>query len=136
MTNLRVFWQEMIAGRAVAPPQARVIEMTRADLHYRGFSEPRISPTRSEPDHYDYSRLMAAAPWDALPGRYTRYGDVREIAAAWRVSQQHVRDLIEAGELAAVRVGGRNRHHYRIPIEAYEEFLRKNLTANGHFVRG
>lgn len=68
-----------------------------------------------------------------FPGRRALY--VREVAAVFRVSEQHVRDLIDSGELAAVRVGGRNRHHYRIPIEAYEEFLRKNLSANGHFVR-
>ncbi len=76
VTNLRVSWDEILAGKAAGAPRQSARRPLAADLHYRGFSAPMISPTRSAPDHYDYSHLLAEAPWDALPGRYTRYGDV------------------------------------------------------------
>ncbi len=82
ITNLRVEWEQVLAGRSGAPPRVAAAMPSRADVHYRGFSAPRISPARSEPDFYDYSRLMPQPPWNALPGRYTRYGDVRALLAA------------------------------------------------------
>jgi tetratricopeptide (TPR) repeat protein len=49
-----------------------------ADLRYRGFSDlVRRSP--NGPHGYDYRRVTTASPWLPFPGRYTRYGDVREL---------------------------------------------------------
>jgi hypothetical protein len=33
------------------------------------------------PHAYDYSQVSEASPWLPLPGRYTRYGDVRALLA-------------------------------------------------------
>ena len=55
---------------------------------------------------------------------------VFEIAARLNVTEQHVIDLIDEGRLRAVNVGGtgaRGRRHYRIPVEAWEHFVRANL---------
>lgn len=52
---------------------------------------------------------------------------VSEIAEKLDVSEQHVLDLIDAGKLRAFDVssGGKgSRHAYRIPVEAYQEYLR------------
>lgn len=49
------------------------------------------------------------------PGRQTVM--VREIAAKWRVSEQHVINLIESGRLAAVDVAGKF-EFVRVPKDA------------------
>ena len=47
-------------------------------LSSRGFSAV-VKPDGKEPESYDYGRVTAASPWKAMPGRYTREGDVREL---------------------------------------------------------
>ncbi|HEY8022650.1 MAG TPA: hypothetical protein VIH93_16200, partial [Thermoanaerobaculia bacterium] len=49
-----------------------------ADLHFRGFSR-LVRRAPNAPHAYDYERVAAASPWLPLPGRYTRYGNVREL---------------------------------------------------------
>jgi hypothetical protein len=53
----------------------------RAELRYRGFSR-LVRRAPNAPHAYDYERLATRSPWLPLPGRYTRYGDVRELLAA------------------------------------------------------
>lgn len=49
-----------------------------ADLHYRGFSAlVQRSPWGSH--SFDYARVTKRSPWLPFPGRYTRYGDVRQL---------------------------------------------------------
>ncbi len=50
--------------------------------------------------------------------------NVREVAVRLRLTEQAVTDLIEEGALQALNVGGHARHYWRIPVEAYEAFLR------------
>ena len=76
VTNLRVSWDEILAGKAAGGSRRIERRPQAADLHYRGFSFPTISPTRSAADDYEYSRLLDEAPWNSIPGRYTRYGNV------------------------------------------------------------
>lgn len=52
---------------------------------------------------------------------------VAEVAMKLDVSERHVIDLIQEGKLRALNVGGDHasgRHCYRIPVEAYEAFIR------------
>ena len=61
------------------------------------------------------------------PARTVLY--VFEVAAKLRISEQHVIDLIEEGKLRAVNIAGANctdRKFYRIPVEAWSEYLRVN----------
>jgi len=53
---------------------------------------------------------------------------VAECARRLGVSAQHILNFIEEGKLAAIDVGLGSRHHYRIPVEAFEDF-RKRATA-------
>ena len=59
-------------------------------------------------------------------GRKTLY--VSEVAKDLRVTEQHVRNLIEEGNLLAINVGTNDRKFWRIPVEEYERFLKKNFS--------
>lgn len=57
-------------------------------------------------------------------GRTALY--VFEVAQKLGVTERHIRDLIMEGRLRAVNIAGKNvtdRKFYRIPIEAYREFV-------------
>jgi hypothetical protein len=58
-----------------------LLEPTVADLRERGFSAESSLDGR-EPLGYDYARVTRTSPWKALPGRYTREGDVKELLRA------------------------------------------------------
>lgn len=59
-------------------------------------------------------------------GRSTLY--VSEVAEKLRITEQHVRNLIDEGKLRAVNVGTNDRKFWRIPMEEYERFLKKNFS--------
>lgn len=81
-TNLCVYWDQVRVDSgdgAVAPPVR--LSPTVASLRWRGFSASRASVGRTSVD-YDYERVSATYPWKAMPGHYTREGDVSPIVAA------------------------------------------------------
>jgi excisionase family DNA binding protein len=55
---------------------------------------------------------------------------VWEVAERLSVTEQHVTDLIEEGQLQAVNVGGGGRNFWRIPVMAYERFLKERHSLN------
>jgi tetratricopeptide (TPR) repeat protein len=59
---------------------ARLLPDT-AELRFRGFSQ-LIRRAPNAPHAYDYAQRHTQSPWLPFPGRYTRYGDVRELLAA------------------------------------------------------
>lgn len=59
--------------------QAR-LDAASAELSYRGFSAP-TRPAPNGPHLFDYQRTGPESPWLPFPGRYTRFGDVRELLA-------------------------------------------------------
>ena len=66
-----------------------------------------------------------------FPGRASLY--VSEVADKLGVTNQHVIDLLQEGQLGGVNVGGGTRNFWRIPVPEYEKFLkrRSNTTAGG-----
>ncbi|HET9317799.1 MAG TPA: CRTAC1 family protein, partial [Vicinamibacteria bacterium] len=79
VTSMRVLWDVIRVGALVDPPVAPVeLEAASAELRERGFSA-EVSPDGKEPYGYDYARVSRVSPWKAIPGRYTREGDVREL---------------------------------------------------------
>ncbi len=52
-----------------------------ADLGYRGFSTV-VRQAPNAPHAFDYGVVRTESPWLPFPGRYTRFGDVRELLAA------------------------------------------------------
>ena len=51
-----------------------------ADLNYKGFSKPVIHPERKQPEMFIYGEELSSPMWNPTPGKYTRYGDVRELS--------------------------------------------------------
>jgi Flp pilus assembly protein TadD len=80
VTTMRVYWDRIAVGitdEAVKPMMTK-LEPASADLRWRGFSAER-TPDGREPFGYDYGEVSAHSPWKVMPGRYTRFGDVREL---------------------------------------------------------
>lgn len=78
----RVAWSMDLGGTGSAGfvVQAR-LEAAAADLSYRGFSALE-RPAPNGPHRFDYRRTSTESPWLPFPGRYTRFGDVRELLEA------------------------------------------------------
>jgi hypothetical protein len=80
---MRIYWDQIrVATRDLAAghtaPRLTRLDPIVADLRWRGFSA-EVSPDGREPFGYDYARVSDVSPWKAMPGRYTREGDVREL---------------------------------------------------------
>jgi len=82
VTGMEIYWDE--AFFTVDEPEVDVqvtpLELTSAELHYRGFS--RHTPDEQHgPDHYDYDQVGIEPIWPAMEGSFTRYGAVDELLA-------------------------------------------------------
>lgn len=84
VTNLCVYWDEIFLSENSSVPEVRLtpVEAKVADLHFRGFSKPKIDPERKQPEAFDYQTWMPVSMWNPTPGMYTRYGDVRPLIHA------------------------------------------------------
>jgi tetratricopeptide (TPR) repeat protein len=83
VTNMPIHWERILvdtsdALEAPAPVRADAVAAT---LRSRGFSA-ELSSEGGRPPRYDYSRVSTMSPWKAIPGRYTRYGDVKTLLCA------------------------------------------------------
>jgi hypothetical protein len=83
VTNMRILWDEILVDTSGG---GYPLEITRLDpmvagLRWRGFSR-EVTPDGREPYGYDYERVQLTSPWKAMPGLYTREGDVRELLSA------------------------------------------------------
>jgi hypothetical protein len=83
VTNLCVYWDEIFLAENADRPAVlqNELRLESADLHFRGFSEAKIDAERKQPDTYIYGRTSLSSFWNPTPGMYTRYGDVRALAA-------------------------------------------------------
>ncbi|MCP5112718.1 MAG: hypothetical protein GY953_17980, partial [bacterium] len=81
VTNLCVFWDEIFLATDAGDPRVKLTALTAHDarLRYRGFSEVRIHPQRSQPEYFLYPKPRPASMWNPTPGFYTRYGEVEEL---------------------------------------------------------
>ena len=82
VTNMRIYWDRILVATARPVDQFRTarIDPQVATLGSRGFSAV-VRPDGKEPESYDYERVTLASPWKAMPGHYTREGDVRTLLA-------------------------------------------------------
>ncbi len=83
VTNLCVYWDEIFLVENNNPPVSRItpVEMTAADLHFRGFSQASIHPARKQPEGFNYARVSEMSMWNPTGGNYTRYGAVGTLLA-------------------------------------------------------
>lgn len=79
-TNLEIYWDQL--GWAIGRPDVRVeprrLELSTADLVYRGYSVTEQA-SASAPERPRYALEGTAQRWRDLEGYYTRFGDVRPL---------------------------------------------------------
>jgi Tfp pilus assembly protein PilF len=83
VSDLWLSWDRIAWSAAPEDDAARVVARLaprRAELAFRGFSA-LVREAPNAPHAMDYARVATASPWLPFPGRYTRYGDVRELLA-------------------------------------------------------
>lgn len=79
-TNMRIYWDRAFLARprAIDTRSLPRLAVAEADLHFLGF--PReYSPDGRKPYLYDYALAASSFPWKSMRGRFTRYGDVRDL---------------------------------------------------------
>ena len=74
----------------------------------------------TEPEQTDFNALL-------FPGRKMLY--VAEVAERLELTEQAIRDLIDEGQLHAINVGGGDRKFWRIPVPAFDRFLKQRSSA-------
>ncbi len=79
-TNMRIYWDQILVDtfEGDAPLRETIVYPSRALLRHAGYPREH-SPDARRPLIYDYSVIDKFAPWKSHIGRYTRYGDVREL---------------------------------------------------------
>ncbi len=84
VTNLCLYWDEIFLSEDSRVPQVQMtkVPVASTDVRFRGFSDSKISPQRKQPEQFFYSVVTPTSYWNPTPGKYTRYGDVRELVEA------------------------------------------------------
>lgn len=79
-TSAEIYWDQVFftVGEEPAAVKQTRLPLSRAVASYRGFSR-RVPRPHHAPDDYLYEQSDPAPKWPAMRGRFTRYGDVREL---------------------------------------------------------
>ncbi|RLS55413.1 MAG: CRTAC1 family protein [Planctomycetota bacterium] len=79
VTSMELCWDQIFftMNEPAAEVRETPLELVSADLHYRGCSA-RILHPQFGPERYDYARVDPML-YSSMEGRFTRYGDVREL---------------------------------------------------------
>jgi hypothetical protein len=78
--SAEIYWDEAFFTVDEEPGTVEIVplKLLAADLHYRGFSASFPGP-RELPETYDYASVDPSPRWPPMQGRFTRYGNVREL---------------------------------------------------------
>lgn len=79
-TTMEIYWDEvfLVSGEDVAPLDVVELDPESAGLHWRGRS--RIEQDDGDgPERFVYSPALEDPRWPPMRGRFTRYGDVRDL---------------------------------------------------------
>ena len=100
---MEIYWDEAFyqveGDGSAAPLLRRRLDPVSAELRVRGFSRVYRRGGRYGPHWFDYSEVRAESPWRAMPGTYTRLGDVLPLLAV--ADDQYV--VFGAGDEMALR---------------------------------
>ena len=77
-TNMEIYWDQIFFSEGISnvPVISTYLNPSKADIHYRGFSQTYKKGGRYGPHWFDYSTVDKTKKWRDLTGNYTRYGDV------------------------------------------------------------
>ncbi|HLQ45329.1 MAG TPA: hypothetical protein VK137_11410, partial [Planctomycetaceae bacterium] len=80
VTSMELYWDEMFFTVDEPAAEYTITEqpMLSADLQYRGFSV-RLPHPEFGPERYDASQVTQETQWPPMGGKFTRYGDVKEL---------------------------------------------------------
>ncbi len=84
VTSLWLHWDRIAWSTAPADQEPIVrarLAPAVAEARYRGFSA-LVREAPNAPHTFDYQTVSSRSPWLPFPGRYSRYGDVRELLDA------------------------------------------------------
>ncbi|WP_166822278.1 CRTAC1 family protein [Thalassoroseus pseudoceratinae] len=81
-TSLELYWDAMFFTVDEEPADVRIqkAELVASELSYRGFSKWKPREGRA-PETFDANDVNQDPHWPPMLGRFTRYGDVRELLA-------------------------------------------------------
>jgi hypothetical protein len=81
-TNMEFYWDQIFftVDEPAAELRQAELQLIGANLHYRGFSKI-VHDTANGPERFVYDQFTTAPKWPPMQGRFTRYGDVTELAA-------------------------------------------------------
>ncbi|MFO0906296.1 MAG: VCBS repeat-containing protein [Pirellulales bacterium] len=84
-TTNEIRWDEAFFSVDEAPAEMRQtpLKLRSADLHYRGVSRPLPRSSPAIPWKYDHQQVEVEPVWPPMAGKFTRYGDVRELLGEW-----------------------------------------------------
>ncbi len=83
VTNMELSWDEVFwtSGNEKSEMQdyrLTKLELVKADLHFRGFSKLIPRPGNA-PKRFEYDSVTKDSIWPPMTGRFTRFGDVKEL---------------------------------------------------------
>jgi tetratricopeptide (TPR) repeat protein len=105
VTNICVYWDEIFLSESSAMPDVRqtAVPVLSAEVRFRGFSASRIDAERKQPEQFFYAISTPLSYWNPTPGKYTRYGDVRDLLA--EVDDRYV--VMGSGDEIRLRLNAR-----------------------------
>jgi tetratricopeptide (TPR) repeat protein len=82
-TSAEIYWDEAFftTDEEPAPTKLTPLALASANLHERGFSAA-FPAQPNTPETYDYANVSTTPRWPPMRGKFTRYGDVRELLTA------------------------------------------------------
>jgi len=85
VTNMELCWDEVFwtsddGNKESTDYQLIPLTLLNANLHFRGFSKLVPQPGNA-PKRFDYEGVTRESIWPPMSGRFTRFGDVRELIA-------------------------------------------------------
>ncbi|WP_171037839.1 CRTAC1 family protein [Dyadobacter luticola] len=77
-TNMQIYWDEIFFANSIskAPVSMTTLNMTSANLAFRGYSQSFTKGGPFGPHWFKYENPSKGQKWRDLTGNYTRYGDV------------------------------------------------------------
>jgi hypothetical protein len=105
-STLRLYWDaiQLAVDDDDAPLVITALEASSALLWPRGFSQPIATDRDDLPERFEWEQLSEQPRWNQHPGRYTRFGETRELLGA--IDDQFV--ILGSGDALTLKFDARS----------------------------